>query len=783
MFVEPGQKDGNGPADYRLLRAGVEVWANERPYTLWHAAVTDTGVVVGYAYEGGVTEGHEGGPEIGVGSTRTYAGLHAYIIGADGKQILRDLIKAQRSRNNEGTDSEAASGLLVDIENDRFVVQFHHGQFNNPPLWVSYGLSGGVKCGSFKVEVPKHEHYGRVWVRRTDFIPRTPLIAIHWSALSISGEGALRTAALSVVTLDGKEVWSQFFPGEYSSLGDGDWKRWQRYDRNRKQLTLAKSAFSFSSLSLSAKLSFSIAQNPETPLGWTVVQTATEADPQIASMPLTDVEESIDLEFLGYVELTGHQEEQFEVPYSRVRNFRIDAEGILGFVSPNRDGTVRFVRANPEGEILSNFNLDLPVQDEDYPPLIVPTSKDRWLIVFTSWYTDPYSKAWWLTPSTKELTPLPNFHSGRIIDLDLTGDGGFVAAAHAPEWNGDSCLIQRYDSRGTKLWELSVCHLGTWSPLQLIGIAWQEPGGVVALSRGYEALLVFVDPDGNLERSVPVTTIIEKDLGWPTGLSSDTGGGLIFNDMGAPPTFRINADDEVLDRTRPRFTDEQILKMTDDVQSAPDGTLWTSDSYALLRLDETGVVDRVIGRQGDAADVQTISCLAVASTGEIFVTHGAAWSVYIYNSQCELLRKCEPFEGPSDELSYFEFAQDPGVGAVRIRTSDSRRYKLSRDGALEELVLPEGLDPEATQLAKPGSDDWWVIEEERALVVDAAGVEKKAITRQPNGNWMKRIFKQSVAADGSDRGETNGASSACANALPLGLQRRSGSQHSTHSRT
>jgi hypothetical protein len=50
LVVTPTERGGGGPGAYRLTRAGVALWSGVRPYTLWEAAVTDDGLVAGYAY-------------------------------------------------------------------------------------------------------------------------------------------------------------------------------------------------------------------------------------------------------------------------------------------------------------------------------------------------------------------------------------------------------------------------------------------------------------------------------------------------------------------------------------------------------------------------------------------------------------------------------------------------------------------------------------------------------------------------------------------------------------
>src|SRR4051794_22197077 len=53
LTVDPSDMSGKGPASYRLTRGDRVVWDRSLPFTLWDAAVTDDGVVGGYAYTDG----------------------------------------------------------------------------------------------------------------------------------------------------------------------------------------------------------------------------------------------------------------------------------------------------------------------------------------------------------------------------------------------------------------------------------------------------------------------------------------------------------------------------------------------------------------------------------------------------------------------------------------------------------------------------------------------------------------------------------------------------------
>lgn len=61
LHVDPSRRDGVGPAECRMSRSGVLVWARQLPFTLREACVTNEGGVIGYAhaylrpYEGELT--------------------------------------------------------------------------------------------------------------------------------------------------------------------------------------------------------------------------------------------------------------------------------------------------------------------------------------------------------------------------------------------------------------------------------------------------------------------------------------------------------------------------------------------------------------------------------------------------------------------------------------------------------------------------------------------------------------------------------------------------------
>jgi hypothetical protein len=53
LTIDPSDRNGAGPAAYRMTHNGKLVWGNELGFTLWEAQVTERGEVGGYAYSDG----------------------------------------------------------------------------------------------------------------------------------------------------------------------------------------------------------------------------------------------------------------------------------------------------------------------------------------------------------------------------------------------------------------------------------------------------------------------------------------------------------------------------------------------------------------------------------------------------------------------------------------------------------------------------------------------------------------------------------------------------------
>ncbi len=117
LEVDPTEKYGAGPGNYRLTCDGQVVWSGQRPFTLQDAAVSDKGEVVGYSYSAG-PEGHAPNRQ-GPGDFR------AVIIDPAGK-IRLDVSEPRKfSLILDAPPYPMGVGVILDPENDRFILRLN----------------------------------------------------------------------------------------------------------------------------------------------------------------------------------------------------------------------------------------------------------------------------------------------------------------------------------------------------------------------------------------------------------------------------------------------------------------------------------------------------------------------------------------------------------------------------------------------------------------------------------------------------------------------------------
>jgi len=757
LAVVPSEANGSGSADYRLSFRGEEVWSGARPFSLWDAVVTDDGVVAGYAYERGV----EPPRWCGMGVIGAYNsgrnGLAVFFLSKAGETLRREPITPQKSGaielENPPYDSPAVRGMIADFDRDvlLFRMQLIPGSGNTD--WVTYRLSTGDDLGIHLPEIPvlEGEEEGTVdvfrQVLRAERVPGTPFLLMHWYLRDRSAGPNGRYAVLSLLDFNGREVWNWMIPKEYSSF-----KQYWLVDQSREELwnqvTVDRRAFGFRSIHLKERFAFAIEPDSDKQSGWRVVETAREPDP---GSQTSSKLETVELEFLGTIEL--QQPVDRERPIAEISDFAIDSWGNFGFLGAGAGKDIRFIRVSTNAEVLSDFVLNKAPLTEGGEIRIAPVSEDRWIVIQNGEGERTLARGWWLDAASGDLVELESAEFAFVDSVVPTQDGGFVTASSISKSSFKSTKLERFDRYGVSLWKLFTHEFDEW--LSFEAIAWVPGVGVVALSDSGSDSLVYFSTQGEYLRTVELETILNETPNYPSGLRADLNGGLLLYDFrGSPSCFRIDAAGKGADRWTPRLTDGQTIPIEGGVQAAPDGSLWTSDGMAFLRLDERGVVDQTVRALSTNGIPVYERIWTVDSRGQIYTFNSLTASVHIYASDGSFVRALKT------ENSDYEIRVEIHRITVDHRGTVYIHVNEYGDSGREQLALAAngdriGFVDEATHSfsgewhSKPRTPGGWVLGSEEILLLDERMERMKTITKRANGDWLQYVNDGAVAEDGS----------------------------------
>ena len=762
LVVVPSEANGRGPADYHLSFRGEEVWSDDRPFSLWDAVVTDDGVVAGYAYEGGVDPPQMCGMGVFGAYNSGRNGLAVFFLSKDGATLRRESITPQKPGAIEleypPHDSPTVQGMIADFERDVLLFRMQLIPGSGDTDWVIYRLSTGEDLGIHLPEIPvlESEKEGAAdtfqQVLRAERVPGTPFILMHWYLRDRSAGPNGRYAVLSLLDFNGREVWKWMIPKEYSGFKQY-WLVGQSSKELWNQVSIDRRAFDFRSIHLKERVSFSIEPDSDTNSGWRVVETAREPD-RLGGEPGAKASsklETIELEQLGTIEL--QQPVNRERPIAEISDFVIDGEGNFGFLGRGTDADRRFIRVSPNAEVLSDFVLNKAPLTQGGGIPIAPVSKDRWIILQNGEGERNLSRCWWLDTVSGEFSELTVSGLSFVDAVVPTGDGGFVVLSSISKTSFVATNLERFDRYGVSLWKLSTHDFD--DRLGFEAIVWTPGVGIAALSDSVSSSLSYFSPDGQYLRTVDLTEILGEAPNYPSGLRADSNGGLLLYDFnGSPSCFRIDATGIGSDRWTPRLANGRSIPIEGDVQAAPDGSLWTSDGMAFLRLNERGVVDQTVRALSTSGMPEYERIWTVDSRGQIYTFNSLTASVHIYAPDGSFVRALK-----TENSDYEIRVQIHGIkvdhrGTVYVHINmhgDSSREHLAFSANGERI----GFFAKATEsiseewLFMPSAQGLWVLGYEEIHLLDENKELVQTIEKRANGDWMQHVGNGAVAEDGS----------------------------------
>ncbi len=767
LYVNPSAPNGSGPAFYRMTLDGIEVWAGERPFTLREAKLTNGGRVAGYAYEGGVIPTPHNGYR--------YSGLTVCILDLDGETLQRDSSKAKRKEFRVSgfgfgygrAYSKSVSGTLLDEAGDRFVLLVPRSEWKAPRAWWIYRLTTGefleiVSPDRPGAAVPTQGELEREFTLEVKRVPETPFVVAHWYLDDGSDELQGRSAAVSVLGLDGKQLWKRNFPKEYSE--EEKYLFTNAYDRLSKQLASELRSFSFHSFSLGQRLSFSIERDSDS--GWRVIETgrvevSIDAPTDNAPSPKVEILALEELEPIRLQHPSGKGQ-----PIAKISDFAIDDDGCFAFLGWSSLDECRFIRVAPDGVVLADISLDelRPAHDRDH--FLSPALKGRWFIVQNDANEEqhergqlvesieaPRARAWIFDPNSAELNEIKHFSSSKIVSIAPTDDGGFISLSTSDSVGFGAKTVSRFDRYGTSIWKWNATARHT--NLTFDAVTWLPGVGVVALAGTGSSSLTFLSQFGDAPETEQLTDLLKREFNYLTGAKAGRDGGLLLYDFNTEPScIVIDSELKEVSAWTPRLEDGRSVPIVGDVQAAPDGSFWTSDGQAFLRLNDDGVVDKVVRPLASDGTGGYEEIWTVDSKGRIYTFNGLTAEVRVYASDGSYLHACKTESADYDIRIEIHGISVDGEGNVHVQLNYGLAHGpeylvFSPTGeriGWKEVVVDSGWE---NWHFKPDNSGLWVLGYDEIYLLDEDDQLIKTILRRANGDWLQYAGDGAVAADGS----------------------------------
>ncbi len=742
LTVDPSHLHGQGVGTYTMSRGGQTLWTRKLKFTFWEAVVTDDGVAAGYAY----THGWRGfAPKGGV--AEGWGEFVVAILSGDGTPRLEER-RARDSGGFHAPPDPVALGCFLDFANNRLIVRFmrlgERGDWRGE-RWEAYGLAVGTRGRDATLEVGAAEngnlHY---YARTVQAVRGAPLALVTWTRTEWGRPRAREGVRLALVDSDAREVWSREWPDEFTGL-----ERFSGWLIDSMDLTategLGPGGFSYRSYADQARLTFRVVPDPAGAGAWIVEEHARAKDAiPDPTRPVPLALPEITLEPRGVIELVDGDDGD-AAPLG-VHRFDIDGAGRIGFISTEEGQRDALTLMSPDGTLARRIALNLPERKNAPVADAAWITGDTWVVVRGTYDDPPVVEGFIVDAATEKVEPVERFEApppGMGGGLAGAGPGGFGVLG-----NYRDDRLAAFDPRGGLRWSVER---PVFSPQAVAG----DESGRIAVLGGIKPQIVIYGAGGAPSGTIDLVRSMGRGLNYVTDLAPDAEGGWILHDFnGEPPIHRLNPDGTVRAGFHPRYPDGRTFRIHGGVRRAPDGRLWTSDSAALLRLDDEGKVDHIVGRAPTAESIGEVRCLTVDHTGLIYVVDGRNASVHVFDAGGRKVRVLRPEPG--------DFPVDSGLGAITVAGDGGVYYRPTSTGPGETRYLRFNADGTRAGFQDPisgeVSDDWFfrpgtrerlVLGYERAWLVDEQGRKTTTLERRADRKWLDKVQQAAVAPDGS----------------------------------
>ncbi len=754
-----------------MSKKGVELWSDEKPYTLREVVVTDEGLVVGFAYRVGAKRDE---PK---GKMRRIAGpvnppryLHVVILGADGNEIRNAVIERVHPPFRSHPPAPLrpyVEQFLVDSPNDRVIVRvFARGA----RWWWVYRLSTGESLGRFDPRERMENTENLRYVLDARPVAGTPLLLVHWylkgpdyKVKDAGGRFTLLDAAFN-------PVWSFDAINDYAEF-DLAFRRHgpSKFFEDHPAILPAAEPRRFEIRLFAENTEVAFSVRPTGEGSYTVTELGRiDAPSEQEAEPPTDDPQTTPLAYLGELELGRSDAE--ESPFRGLWDFTFDGAGRIYFFKRSQEQPGTLYCATASGKIIS----ERPFESGKVDWTQTARMKDGKFFVSRSRKRDDgegydRSSAWVELASGRE-TPSGPGVAGWADGVSRFPDGGFVVLESFTEHSTAVDRLTRYDADGAVRWQFDS---SAYEGRKKLGIG---PNDVVVTTTGQIVLLEmgsvrFLNGESELIKKINLTGAFGgNEFGGDPGylhevLADEDGGFVIANSRNPPVVLRYNADGSLRSRWSPRHPDGKTFDLRPNIRVAPDGRLWTGDGNSIMRLTDDGVVDLVLGPKPQADRLERIAAFTVDRQGNLYaIAHGSG-VVHVFDSQGRPKRILEP--DPPDvagtvRQSFIAVRHDGEVYVKKPRTKlympPDEYLRFSPAGERLKTITFEPSIPVSRYVSagwafQPKTGYRCGICQTRRdtplVIVDPPSTLIREARRRPNGKWFGRRTNLAMAPNGS----------------------------------
>jgi len=571
-------------------------------------------------------------------------------------------------------------------------------------------------------------------------------VLVHWYRFQQPQMGAI----FALLDPEGSTVWRLDLPEDYMVRND-EGAQYRLLSEVRRPGVILDSnesgRFEVRFVAESQRVTFAVEKAPDQAKDKWRVREVGRAPYVPASQP-AGVLPVVELRHVGAIALKDGRDEPH--PIRSVWRFDLDGKGQLGFLRHDTGQKPVFVLVDTDGRVQREVKLDQTKVSGEFA--LAHIAAQRWLVLASEWGLEAKSDGWWIDTDTGKVQPISGLDCPAAESVVGTGDGGFVVFSVQHQRFTISKEIIAFDAEGRVRWRLPSDYQDPAMPCMPSDIAVTAEGQIALLDRSGQIKLF--SSKGQFLRTIDLAKAWQANPNYLSGLGADAAGLVVYDFDGRPPVWRMNLDGKVTGRLTPHFADGRQFTPHQRLRAGPDGRLWVTDGESLLRLNDDGKVDRVLGREPRPKQLARVRTFTVDPVGRIYLVDERTSTVHLFERDGTLLRRCQPlpkdFESnmPADEITV------RGDGSVYIAQSLSighpQRYLRfdpnGRRSGFEELRV-DSIN-EQWQFV-PGGTSRWVAGYQQVYRVDDDGKVVKTIGRRPDGRWMEHVNALAVAADGS----------------------------------